>query len=365
MPYLLRGAPWSCRNQAMGKISCKKDLYQAVTEITFKVVISVLGSLSNVAIFMTFSRSRKLRSNNTLFLCSLSLSGLVFSVLSSPLSSVIAYKWYYKKCSWDIVHVNRVVYHIAFSASISTLTLMSVERSYVICNPLKYKLRITETKAKLAIGITWLVSIAVGITEGLEVFNDIVESIMTLIAVVGCYIIIIVCYVFMFLAIRKQRKVHHEQESRRKTLVNLRRKTERELAKTIGLIVGVFAVTWAPIAYTFAVSPHLDSTGGNGLVSHWALAVGMASAVLNPLIYFFRSREFRKAAKEVICPRGWKCYPCVREENSLKSIDASTVIGKSGQISYTRSKCMLTENEYQMVLSDVISCTSTRVNLNV
>jgi len=333
--------------------TCKKDLYQAVAEITFKILISFLGSLSNVAIYITLFRTRKLRSNNTHFLCSLSLAGLFFSVLSSPLSSIITFKWFQGICSWELILVNRIIYNIAFCASISTLTLMSLERSYVICNPLKYKLRMTETKAKASIAGIWIISMVVGLTEGLRIFSDVVQSIITITAVVVCYVIIVICYIFMFMTIRRQRKVHHDLGSRRKTVVNIRRKTERELAKTIGLIIGVFAITWSPITYTVAVHPQLDRQGGDGLTTHWALAIGMASAVFNPLIYFFRSREFRKALKEATCPRGCLRFPCVAEQQStLKSADASTVVGKSLPIELSnRSTCMHIDKSYHEPIS--------------
>lgn len=339
----------------MAGLTCKKDLYQTVSEIIFKVLISFLGILSNVAMFLTLLKTRKLRCNNTIFLCSLSLAGLLFSVLSSPLSTVITYKWFQGKCAWGLVLANCVVYNIAFSASISTLTLMSVERSYVICNPLKYKHRMTEAKAKASIGAIWIVSVTTGITQGLRVFTDKAESIITITAVVMCYIIIIICYIFMFVTIRGQRKVHQDLASRRKTVVNIRRKTERELAKTIGLIIGVFTLTWSPITYTVAASPYMDRKGGDGLEPHWALAVGMASAVFNPLIYFFRSREFRKALKEGICSRRWVCYPCKVERQSVrKSADASTVVGKSPcmELSYTRSNCLTIDKDYREMLSE-------------
>lgn len=342
-----------CLHIIMTIITCKKDLYQTVAEITFKVLIAFLGSLLNIAIYITLLRTRKLRSNNTHFLCSLSLAGLFFSVFSSPLSSVIAFKWFQGKCSWELVLVNRIIYSIGFCASISTLTLMSLERSYVICNPLKYKQRMTETKAKASIGGIWVVSMVVGFTEGVHLFTDVVQSILTITAVVLCYVIIVICYIFMFLTIRRQRKVHHDLGSRGKTVVNIRRKTERELAKTIGLIIGVFAITWSPIAYTLAVSPHLDRKGGDGLKSHWSLAVGMASAVLNPLIYFFRSREFRKALKEATCARGCMSFPCVAEQHSTaKSADASTVVGKSLPIELSnRSNCVQVDKSYHDMLS--------------
>ena len=75
-----------------------------------------------------------------------------------------------------------------------------------------------------------------------------------------------------------------------------RRESEKRTAKTIGVVITVFTLSWVPYGYVLVSDPeqHVNS------FYIWAVAIAMTNSAVNLVIYFFSSKDFRESSKQVL-----------------------------------------------------------------
>lgn len=81
---------------------------------------------------------------------------------------------------------------------------------------------------------------------------------------------------------------------------NHRMRTETKAAKTLCIIMGCFCLCWAPFFITNVVDPFIDYTVPEQL---WAacLWLGYINSMLNPILYAFLNKSFRRAFLIILC----------------------------------------------------------------
>lgn len=81
---------------------------------------------------------------------------------------------------------------------------------------------------------------------------------------------------------------------------NHRMRTETKAAKTLCIIMGCFCLCWAPFFITNVVDPFIDYTVPDKL---WAacLWLGYINSMLNPILYAFLNKSFRRAFLIILC----------------------------------------------------------------
>ncbi|KAJ0002503.1 hypothetical protein NQD34_007652 [Periophthalmus magnuspinnatus] len=81
---------------------------------------------------------------------------------------------------------------------------------------------------------------------------------------------------------------------------NHRMRTETKAAKTLCIIMGCFCLCWAPFFVTNVVDPFIGYTVPEQL---WAacLWLGYINSMLNPILYAFLNKSFRRAFLIILC----------------------------------------------------------------
>lgn len=81
---------------------------------------------------------------------------------------------------------------------------------------------------------------------------------------------------------------------------NHRMRTETKAAKTLCIIMGCFCLCWAPFFVTNVVDPFIDYTVPDQL---WVacLWLGYINSMLNPILYAFLNKSFRRAFLIILC----------------------------------------------------------------
>lgn len=81
---------------------------------------------------------------------------------------------------------------------------------------------------------------------------------------------------------------------------NHRMRTETKAAKTLCIIMGCFCLCWAPFFITNVVDPFIHYTVPDKL---WAacLWLGYINSMLNPILYAFLNKSFRRAFLIILC----------------------------------------------------------------
>lgn len=183
----------------------------------------------------------------------------------------------------------------------------------------------TDQRAQGIIAICWVLSIIIGLTPMMGwnggpkppkncppgliecMFEDVVEmTYMVYFNFFGCVLLplllMLAIYLCIFMAARHQLKlmelkVVHGAEKSSSTL-----QKEVQAAKSLAIIVGLFAVCWLPLHII-----NCFTLFGNGrhrppeLVMFVAIILSHGNSVINPLIYAYRIREFRQTFRRIIC----------------------------------------------------------------
>lgn len=188
----------------------------------------------------------------------------------------------------------------------------------------RYNSLVTSQRARGIIAICWALSIVIGLTpmmgwhrlpksangtcpSGLMhcLFEDVVDmEYMVYFNFFACVLIPLVLmlaiYLCIFMAARHQLKLMEVKalhgEKSRSTL-----QKEVQAAKSLAIIVGLFAVCWLPLhiinCFTLFCPhchrPHLA-------ILYVAIILSHANSVINPFIYAYRIREFRKTFRKII-----------------------------------------------------------------
>ncbi|CAL1277299.1 unnamed protein product [Larinioides sclopetarius] len=90
-----------------------------------------------------------------------------------------------------------------------------------------------------------------------------------------------------------------EQVLKKRRRVNLRSKRERKAAKTLTVITGVFVICWLPFFTMALIMPLCEDCQPSNALFSFALWLGYANSMLNPVIYTVFSPDFRMAFKQI------------------------------------------------------------------
>lgn len=83
-------------------------------------------------------------------------------------------------------------------------------------------------------------------------------------------------------------------------IANSRMRVETKAAKTLAIIMGCFCLCWAPFFITNVVDPFIHYSVPWQLWTAW-LWLGYINSGLNPFLYAFLNRAFRRAFLVILC----------------------------------------------------------------
>lgn len=292
---------WNSSSKDWECLTFSRHYDDILVEIIVRMCLIVFGTTFNVLVCLTFWKNPRLVSKSTLLLCNLSATDLVMSLVSIP-ASLQASFWqiqFKSKCALLPAYPwNTALIIATFTASISNLVFMSLDRCFMIRFPITYRLVATTNRIKSIILLIWAGAVLTFICMATKIisqdfFTKASFSILTLF-----YLVILISYLFVFLGIKKQNRAIAND---RTNSVSIRQQiTEKELAKTIAIIIIVFSFSWAPLGYTMIRYSNFETLASRNPLIHWAATVGMTTAVANPLIYFGRKKEYREAAVAIL-----------------------------------------------------------------
>ena len=285
-------------------------------------VILTLGIVGNVFVAIALKGKRR-KTANDWFIVNLTISDLLFIVslvsdihvelASSPYNSVFC-------------KALRPLSTVLFSASIFTMTAMALERHHVITKP--FHLKMEPARARLVIGVIWIVSVALAIplpivtTAGL---NECVEAgwpshiysrIYTVALVVFQYLLPLTIITGAYNRIA----VFLWQERASKRMLNIRgdnatrsaRRGNIQVLKAVLTVIIVFAVCVLPnelawLLWEFGRETHQGMA--NELLKFSPITAYVHSCA-NPFIYGTFVVYFRQEFKALLMKCSSCCFPC-------------------------------------------------------
>jgi hypothetical protein len=252
-------------------------------------VIVVANSLT-VAVFAT---GRNMRKRSTYCLINLSMADLLVGAVPMPmwvyLVGALHGLWEY---SWDIKSWHKVYFpidQISAFASIFCLVLLSLERIYATIAPLQHR-RMSGGCYAFAITFVWLFSCMISLSSfvALSLLNSkALSTYIPMTALCISVILLVVAYSSIWISFRCHQFDHGFYTGRAMLF-------ERKLVKTLFIVTAASLTAWLP----FVVVSTAASLHNVAFDFSTVLAVKMlhyTNSLINPIIYTFRMRNFRRA----------------------------------------------------------------------
>lgn len=282
------------------------------------IVCTVVG---NFLVVLSIAYFKQLQSPTNTFVMSLAVADCLVGLLVMPYSMIRTMEGcWYMGLLFCRLHSSLDV--MLCTASIFHLGCIAFDRYYAVCNPLLYSLKMSHGRVAFLIFVCWSVPMlisfgpimldlhvaGVNIQLPTDVCVFLVNRVYAVTAsVVAFYVpsvIMLIAYWKIFKAAKRQAMQISAMESQMAAGVgkdsskkqqhrnNMRR--ERKAAKTLGIIMGVFLIFWMPFFTTNIVDPFIEYST-DGVVWDIFLWLGYTNSSLNPFLYGFFNRSFRKA----------------------------------------------------------------------
>uniref|UniRef100_A0A8C5G204 5-hydroxytryptamine receptor 4 n=1 Tax=Gouania willdenowi TaxID=441366 RepID=A0A8C5G204_GOUWI len=307
---------------------------QRMALICFLSVVMLLSVLGNLLVMVSVCKDRQLRKIKTnYFIVSLAFVDLLVSVLVMPFGAIelVHEHWVYGH-TFCLVRTSLDV--LLTTASILHLCCIALDRYYAICcQPLVYHNKMTPQRVALMISGCWFIPSFISFLPIMQGWNSIgihhlieqrrrsegsnstscvfmVNKPYALTCSVVAFYIPLVLMVLAYQRIYVTARAHALQISVLERAGgasdsathqrNHRMRTETKAAKTLCIIMGCFCLCWAPFFITNVVDPFIHYTVPEQL---WAacLWLGYINSMLNPILYAFLNKSFRRAFLIILC----------------------------------------------------------------
>ncbi|XP_039605870.1 trace amine-associated receptor 1-like [Polypterus senegalus] len=303
--------------------SCHKGIYSVHAPVIIysvmwtTIVVTVCG---NLLVIISISHFKQLHTPTNFLVLSLAVIDLLLGGFVMPpiMARIAETCWYFGEVFCK-VHLSSAV--MFSTASIIHLSLISIDRYFAVCHPLRYKTMINAFLTVSLILISWILSAILGFIilflelnlKGLDeeyiqkikcvgscflVQNEISGLLSSLFSFYIPGFVMICIYMKIFSVARRQarsiRDTAHQTTEEKRSAASSKR--ERKATKTLAIVLGVFLICWLPFFLCNVISPLVNHMIPSVLIEFFTW-IGYMNSTFNPLIYGFFYSWFRKALK--------------------------------------------------------------------
>lgn len=294
------------------------------------LAIGITGMIGNFLVIYAFSRSRSLRTPANMFIINLAITDLLMCITQTPIffTTSMHKRWIFGEKACEVYAFCGALFGIC---SMITLTVIAVDRYFVITRPLASIGVLSQKRALLILTGAWLYSLgwslppffgwSAYVPEGLMTsctwdymtFTPSVRAYTMLLFIFVFFLplfIIMYCYYFIFRAIRTTNhavgKINgstYSHSSGRDSVKGFHRmQNEWKMAKIALIVILLYVISWSPYSavaltafsgYADMLTPYMNSVPA---------IIAKASAIHNPIIYAITHPKYRIAlAKYIPC----------------------------------------------------------------
>ncbi|XP_053099349.1 adenosine receptor A1 isoform X2 [Hemicordylus capensis] len=315
--------------------------YQAIY-ITIEVLIALVSIPGNILVIWAVKVNQSLRDATFYFIVSLAVADVAVGALVIPLAIIINIgpQIHFYSCLMVACPVL-----ILTESSILALLAIAVDRYLRVKIPMRYKSVVTPRRAGVAIACCWLVSLLVGLTPmfGWNNLNKMrktqvnssqsaftvscqFENVISMeymvyfnffVWVLPPLLLMLIIYLEVFKIIRKQlnKKVASSSTDPEKYYGR-----ELKIAKSLALVLFLFAVSWLPLHTRNCISFFCPSCETSSIFTYIAIFLTHGNSAMNPIVYAFRIKKFRTTFLQI-----WNQYFCCKLDKNMNNIDNTDI----------------------------------------
>ncbi|XP_051951073.1 adenosine A2a receptor a [Xyrauchen texanus] len=295
-----------------------------VVYMMLELLIALLSVLGNVLVCWAVGLNSNLQSITNFFVVSLAVADIAVGVLAIPFSIVISTGF----CAnfYGCLFIACFVL-VLTQSSIFSLLAIAIDRYIAIRIPLRYNSLVTGHRAKGIIAICWVLSVIIGLTPMLGWHKErsgkpsnstcqpgmmecmfekvVVMDYMVYFNFFACVLLplllMLAIYLRIFMAARHQLKCIESKalpcELKSRSILQ----KEVQAAKSLAIIVGLFAVCWLPLHIINCFTLFCPECQRPPIIiMYLAIILSHANSVVNPFIYAYRIREFRHTFRKIV-----------------------------------------------------------------
>ena len=288
-----RTSQMSCRQEILDSKSYHYDLNISI--IVINTPFAIFAVLSNLLIVITIGKSQELRVPANILLGSLAVTDLLVGLITQPLFITWRLMLHYPStiCNSEVVHsLYECFLHLCAGGSFLSLAYLSTDRFLAVSKPLHYRANVTTSQAARNMVILWLAWIGIVVLRYSGIDEETNQTITSVIA--GTLVIYLVAAQIALIVSVKRNSIHDLLSEGNATVIASKR--EARIALTIVYIFLALLVFLLPAVVVQIV---LGFTSSNKSKTELNLAISalLINSSVNPLIYFWRGRDLRKAAR--------------------------------------------------------------------
>ena len=297
-------------------------LHQYIVPPIFAVII-IAGIIGNLLVIYVILSKKKLQTVTNLLLMSLAISDVSFLLVCGGFSVV-----HYVLSEWPLGDVLcRVIQYLLYVTcyvTVYTLIMVSAVRFLLVVYRDTAKKYCSKRNATVLIALTWIIfmlakipilivhreqenrrtgrreCIIVGKTDGRRLFASFFVFAYALPLLIICTL-----YLLILRHIRSKRSMtlngHVSTSSNGNAAATTR---NRHVTKCVVIVVLTFAVCWLPLHVHLLVAYYHEvpdsDVSYNVLLIIWQ-ALSFLNSTLNPIIYNYFSKEFRRSFRSIMC----------------------------------------------------------------
>ncbi|GAB1604395.1 tyramine receptor 1 [Argonauta hians] len=297
-------------------------------QITFGITygsIAIITLAGNLLVLIAVLKFQRLQIPTNYFVCSLAFADVTVAILVLPLSLIYDLSGGAWSFGWVLCYFWRSCDVMCCTASILHLCCISLDRYWAITKPFTYSMKMSKKRVACMIISAWFCSVCISfIPIYLGWFTDNPETLYTdtgtcdlrvnkiyavLSAMTSFYIPFIVM-VFSYAAILRIAKIQanaikksiprhsytggNGQDKYESTA------SDRKAVRTLGIIMGVFIVSWLPFFLMYIIMPFCSECEISPMAISVITWLGYVNSCMNPVIYAFMNRDFRVSFKKLL-----------------------------------------------------------------
>ena len=291
-----------------------------VSIIVINTPFVILTVFSNLVVLITVSKFRQLHIPANVLLCSLALTDLLVGLVTQPLFIAWRLMLHYRStvCRSELVHsFYEAFLYVCTGGSFLCLAYISSDRLMAVSRPLHYRANVTTSRTMANMTILWIVWSGFIILRYSGIDEDSNKIITSVIA--GALVIyLLIVQVALMVRIKKS-SVNVLQADGNNAVLIYRR--EKRCAVTILYIFLTLVIFLLP-AVIAQIATGFTSANHGKTEMNLAISALLINSSVNPLIYFWRNSELRKATRRLFKGRvgNEEGNICV---NSARSVEES------------------------------------------
>ena len=311
--------------------------------------IAVAITFTNGLVFVMFYKRKSLHTASNYLLLSLASSDFLTGTVSIPF--FISFNFHgiipYGSLAAHLMYVIQIL--LAISGSYHILVITG-EMYFAIANPLRHQLLAKSVVWKLSFGV-WIISAAFSAVSlawwkhTSPIYHNIAYSALVLFTVFMVpYIFMIYAYAKMFIAISK-RKIPGQEHNLQKSRFRKRQGDKKKCIIVFATMAVTHAVCWMPyftvmLIITIHILVPVGDTSAVGKVAEVFAITRFLTSLINPLLYTFFKRDFRKALR-ILCGATGIRIPNISVTTKTRSLTLSESSSTAIHSIFSKEKVML------------------------